>query len=121
MDAAFEYRVLLGCFHVDESDRLVDLMVTPAAAVVASPLCGSEKALVQRSVLVATSAEAVHAYAQAHAASVRATAGRSDFAVTLFVETKRASEHRVRRGLLACLDVHGRCDGSERACPPPKY
>ncbi|TYZ60795.1 hypothetical protein PybrP1_004630 [[Pythium] brassicae (nom. inval.)] len=106
-DAALESQVLLGCFHVGESGQLVDLMRSPAAAVVASPLVGSEHMLLQRSVRVATSAEAFHWYSQALAASVRATDGRSDFAVAVFIETKRAGEQRVRRGRLICIDVHG--------------
>lgn len=111
-DAELESQVLFGCFHVDESEQLVDLMRTPVTAVVpASPLDGSERVLMQRSVLVTNSAEAVHCYSQAHAASIRATGGKSHFAVVIHVETRRANEERVRRGRLVCIDIHGRCGG----------
>lgn len=88
-------------------DQLVDLLQSPPAPVLASPFLNTEEVLLQQSVLVGTSAEAVHYYSQAHAKSIQATGGSSDFVLVVCMETKSPNE-QVRRGRFTCIDIHGR-------------
>lgn len=103
--------MLLACFYTrGNSNELLDAIQLPPAAVVAPehPTQSTAPALQSHAVAVANSVEAVHVYAQALAQSLSATNGASDFALVLFVETKRPSESRARRGRFVVLDVHGR-------------
>lgn len=102
----FEFQVLLSCFHVVD-DQLVDLLQSPPAPVLVSPFLNTEEVLLQRSIIVGTSAEGVHSYSQAHAKSIQTTGDSSDFVLLVHVETKKPNE-QVRRGRFTCIDIHGR-------------
>jgi uncharacterized metal-binding protein YceD (DUF177 family) len=58
--------------------------------------------LVQRSVRVSSSAEAVHQYSRA-----REQSGERDFVLALHVEAQ-TDDGRVRCGRFVCIDLHGR-------------
>lgn len=106
-----DYQVLLTCLYVSDDGELVDCVAVddkqPATSSAAGIPAGNwrdgmESWLLEQSVRVGSSAEAVHLYSRAWQHS-----GERDFVLALHVEA-RTHDGRVSRGRFVCIDVHGK-------------